>query len=98
VLFERIRALEMCGGRSEGLCVRRVGYKPFGINVKHEKIAPFASRSAGSCSFPRVDRDDGVLDELPPLVANVDLRRRSTDMKDQVSLAVRMHIEGTSTE
>ena len=45
--------------------------------------------------FPGIDRDDGVLDEPPALIANVDLRRRSTDMEDQVPLAVRMHVEGT---
>ena len=47
------------------------------------------------CGSQGLTGDDGVLGEQPALIANVDLRRRSADMKDQVPLAVRMHVEGT---
>ncbi len=44
--------------------------------------------------FPRVDGNNGVFCEEPALVADVDAGRRSTDMKNQMPFAMRMHVEG----
>src|ERR1700741_3008711 len=43
--------------------------------------------------FPWVDRDDGLLGEQPLVVADMDPRRGSADVKDQMPLAMRMHVE-----
>ena len=96
VLVERIRALEMGAAEAQVLRVRRVGREPFGIDVEHEEDR--AIRHVGRqeiVRFPGIDRDDGVLGEPPALIANVDLRRRSADMEDQVPFAVCVHVEGT---
>jgi hypothetical protein len=45
--------------------------------------------------FPGIDGDDRIAGEKMAVSANVDLRRRSADMKDEVPLAVCMHVEGT---
>ena len=96
VLVEHIRAFEMRAAETQALRVRRIGREPFGIDVKHEEDGAIRHvRRQEVVRFPGVDRDDGVLGEPPALIANVDLRRRSADMEDQVPLAVRMHVEGT---
>src|SRR5882757_2266628 len=73
-----------------------VGRKPFVIDVEHEED-PAIRRIPRQevVRLPRADRDDAVFDQLPAPIAHVDLRRRSADMEDQVSLAVRMHVKGT---
>src|SRR6266404_483610 len=43
--------------------------------------------------LPRIDGDDGVPGELPALVGDVDRCRHSSDMKDQMPLAMRMRVE-----
>ena len=96
LFVERIRAPEMRAGEAQMLRVCRGRRKPFGIYIKHEEDRAIGNvRRQEVVRFPWIDRDDGVRGELPALITHVDLRRRSADVKDQVPLAVRMHVEGT---
>ena len=45
--------------------------------------------------FPRVDGNNGVFREKPSLIAHINAGGRSTDMKNQMPFAMRMHVEGT---
>src|ERR1700748_3555324 len=45
--------------------------------------------------FPWVDRADGLLGAQPLGAAGMDPRRRAADVKDQMPLAMRMHVERT---
>src|SRR5690348_5138661 len=91
---ERRGALEVCLAEAQAVGVRGIGSEPFSVDVKHEENGAIARiRRHKIVRLPRIDCDDGVLLEEPLVVAHIDACRRSADVKDQVPLAMRMHVE-----
>src|SRR5262249_6448164 len=87
--------LEMCAAEAQAMRTRPVRRKPFRIDIEHEEDrAVLEIGRQEIVRFPGVHRDDRLFCKKPALVADVDLRRRSADVEDQVALAMRMHVEG----
>src|SRR3954462_10330293 len=96
MLVERGRALETGAAEPQAVGARRIGSEPFGVDVEHEEDrAVLHVRRDKIVWFPGVDGNNGVFHEQPSLIAHVNVRRRSTDMKNQMPFAMRMHVEGS---
>src|SRR4051794_11498111 len=86
----------MVAAEAQGVAARYVRREPLGVDIEHEE-----HRAVGKIGgqeivrLPRIDRDDRAVVEQPTPVADVDRCRRAADMTDQMTLAVRMHVEGS---
>ena len=95
MLIERGGALETGAAEPQAVGARRIGGEPFGVNVQDEEDRPVLHiRRDKIVWFPRVDGNNGVFREKPSLIAHINARRRSTDMKNQMPFTMRMHVEG----
>src|SRR6185437_14929594 len=96
VLVQGGGSREAGSAEPKAMCPCGVGGEPFRVDIKHEEDCAIAHVGGNEIMrLPRVDRDDGILGEQPSVVADIDPRRRTTDVKDQVPLAMRMHVERT---
>src|SRR5580692_11587629 len=94
VLVQGCRTLEAGLAEAQVLGMRGVRREPFGVDVEHEENRTIAHVSGHEIvRLPRIDGDDRVLREEPLVVAHVDPRRCAADVKDQMPLAMRMHVE-----
>ena len=92
---ERGRAFETGAPEPQAVGAGRIRGEPFGVDVEHEEDRAVLHVGRNKIVwFPRVDGNNGVFREKPSLIANVDAGRRSTDMKNQMPFAMRMHVEG----
>jgi hypothetical protein len=89
------RALEKGAPEPQAVGAGRIRGEPFGVDVEDEEDRAVLYIGGNKIVwFPRVDGNNGVFCEKPSLIADVDPGRRSTDMKNQMPLAMRMHVEG----
>src|SRR6476660_8192856 len=95
MLVECGRAFETGAAEPQAVGARRIGSKPFGVDVEDEEDGTVLYIGGDKIVwFSRVDGNNGVFQEQPSLIAHVNVRRRSTDMKNQRPFAMRMHVEG----
>src|SRR2546430_10624085 len=93
---ERGRAFETGAAEPKAMGARRIGSEPFGVHVKDEEDRSVLHiRRDKIVWFPRVDGNNGVFGEQPSLIAHINAGGRSTDMKNQMPFAMRMHVEGS---
>src|SRR5438552_10554576 len=92
---ERGRALETGAAEPQAVGAGRIWGEPFGVDVEDEEDRAILNIGGNKIVwFPRVDGNNGVFCEKPSLIADVDAGRRSTDMKNQMPFAMRMHVKG----
>src|SRR5215217_5373517 len=92
---ERGRALETGAAEPQPVGPGGIGSEPFGVDVEDEEDRAVLYIGGHKIVwFPRVDGNNRVFCEKPSLIADVDASRRSTDMKNQMPFAMRMHVEG----
>ena len=93
--LEGNRTFETGAAEPQAVRSRRIGGEPFGVHVKDEEDRPVLYiRRDKIVWFPRVDGNNGVFCEKPLLIAHVNAGWRSTDMKNQMPFAMRVHVEG----
>ena len=91
ILVERGGALELCAAEPEATDPG----EPLGVDIENEKQGA-AGEIVGQeiVRFPGVDRDDSILAQRPGALEHFDAAWRAADMKNQMSFAMRMHVEG----
>src|SRR4029079_3081585 len=88
-------ALETGAAEPQAVGACRIGSEPFGVDVEHEEDrAVLHIRRDKIVWFPRVDGNNRVFHEEPSLISHINAGWRSTDMKNQMPFAMRMHVEG----
>src|SRR5215207_1119063 len=95
MLVERGRALEIGAPEPQAVGAGGIWGEHFVVDVENEEYRAVLYIGGNKIVwFPGVDGNNRVFCEKPSLIADVDASRRSTDMKNQMPFAMRMHVEG----
>ena len=88
-------SVETGAAEPQAVGARRIGSEPFGVDVEDEEDCAVLYIGGNKlCGSQGLMATMESFHQQPPLIAHVDVRRRSTDMKNQMPFAMRMHVEG----